>query len=379
VKAAPLICLILGLSWFGTSAFPNQDTIFAARRAAEELRAATRALADAREAGDRVSALSQTIKAYEDGLQAIRESLRKATIRQKSLRLQFQARRDQLSRLLGVLQTLERASAPLLLIHPSGPLATARSGQMLSEITPALLKQAQDLRAQLEELKALKGMQTSAKSDLEAGLKGLQDARIALTAAIGNRTNLPVRFISNAPQLKALVQNSATLSSFANGLTDLPFDGAPANAPDFVAAKGKIPLPVFGTVLHRYNEADAAGLRRPGLILSAPPISLVTAPWPATIRYRGPLLDYGNVIILEPQAGYLIVLAGLGQVYGNVGQVLSAGDPVGLMRGTDPAAGDFLVEASQGGGNIRQETLYIEIRHGRKTLDPGAWFALTDR
>ena len=100
---------------------------------------------------------------------------------------------------------------------------------------------------------------------------------------------------------------------------------------------------------------------------------------PATIRYAGPLLDYENVIILEPQVGYLIVLAGLGQVYGEVGQILAAGDPVGLLGGRDPAARDFLVEATEGSGEIRQETLYIEIREDREAVDPGAWFAPEDR
>jgi len=357
----------------------NEDPVFAAHRAVEELNAATRALADAKEARDRVSALSQTIKAYEDGLQAMRESLRKAAIREQSLRLQLDSRRERLSKLLGVLQTIQRASSPLLLIHPSGPLGTARSGQILSEVTPALQKQAEDLRQQLEEIVVLRGLQTSAAEDLENGLRGVQAARVALTEAIGERTNLPKRFVSDDAQLKLLVQNSETLAGFAKGLSDLPFDGAPENARDFAAAKGTVPLPVFGTVLRRFKEADAAGLRRPGIIVSAPAVSLVTAPWAATIRFRGPLLDYGNVIILEPQAGYLIVLAGLGQVYGEVGEILEAGAPVGLLDGTDPAARDFLVEAAQGSGEIRQETLYIEIRQDRNAVDPGAWFALTDR
>jgi len=376
LRPALLICCLICPA---LPAIAEDSAIFAARRAAEDLKSATRELADAKEARDRVAALSLTIKAYEDGLQAMRESLRKAAIREQSLRLQFDARRDQLSRLLGVLQTMERASSPLLLIHPSGPLGTARSGQILSEVTPALYRKAEDLRVQLEELMVLQALQSSAKEDLEAGLKGVQDARIALTEAIGERTNLPVRFVSDENQLKELAQNSDTLAGFANGLADLPFDGAPENPPDFVAAKGHIQLPMFGTVLRRFKEADAAGLRRPGLILSAPPVSLVTTPWPATIRYRGPLLDYGNVIILEPQSGYLIVLAGLGQVYGEVGEILSAGDPVGLLGGKDPAARDFLVEASKGSGEIRQETLYIEIRQERNAVDPGAWFALTDR
>lgn len=374
-----ILCLLVGLhvGSFNTPVMAQNfgDPVFAAKKAAEDLKSATRALSDARITKDRVSALSRVIIAYENGLKAMRTSLRKAAIRERTLRLEFQARRNQLSKLLGVLQTLERASTPLLLIHPSGPLGTARSGQVLAEITPAIHLQAEELRAQLEELVLLQALQTTALDDLKSGLAGVQEARIALTEAMGQRTNLPKRFVTNKGALQKLIENAETMQGFAQGLADLPFEDDNEVPADFKSAKGKLPLPVYGTLLRRFNEADAAGLRRPGIILTAPPVSLVTTPFPATIRYLGPLLDYGNVIILEPEAGYLIVLAGLGQVYGEVGQILAKGDPVGLMSGKDPAAQDFLVEASQGSGEIRQQTLYIEIRQDRNTVDPGAWFA----
>ena len=116
-------------------------------------------------------------------------------------------------------------------------------------------------------------------------------------------------------------------------------------------------------------------------MIATAPAALVTTPWPATIRYRGPLLDYGNVMILEPAQGYLLVLAGLGTVYGEVGDVLAAGAPVGLMGGTEPAAQEFgadFVQAAQKGGSAGQtETLYLELRKGKKPVDPTPWFIQT--
>jgi len=380
MKFGLAITLVVGLLALPSDVMAEtQNPVFAARKAAENLRSATRALKDARVAKDRVRTLSRAVRAYEDGLNAMRESLRKVAIRQRSLKLEFEARSDELSRLLGVLQTIQRVSKPLLLMHPAGPLQTARSGQILSEVVPALYAKAEDLRAQLRELALLGKLQATAKEDLQAGLKGVQDARIQLTEAIGKRTHLPKRFTTNPERLKMLVKNSATLSSFANGLSDLPFDESFKSPVKFSARKGKIPLPMFGSLLRTFNEADAAGLRRPGILLSAPAVSLITAPWPATIRYIGPLLDYGNVIILEPEAGYLIVLAGLGQVYGEVGQIVDAGAPLGLLSGQDPATKDFLVEASQGKGEIQLETLYIEIRHDRKTVNPQDWFTFDNK
>ncbi len=379
IALALALGLMLGAGHTGV-ARANGDPVFDARTAADELRAATRALSDATEAGDRVAALSRVVRAYEDGLRAMREALRRAAIKEQSLKLEFANRRAQLARLIGVLQTLGRAPAPLVLIHPSGALATAESGQILSDVTPALYRRVQDLRTRLGELQVLQGLQKSALEDVQNGLKGVQQARVALAEAIGRRTRkLPRRLVSDPARLQQLARNSDTLTSFAAGLSDLPIEGVDSSGPDFASARGKLPLPVYGTLLHGFNQADAAGIRRPGIVIAAPPVSLVTTPWAATIRYRGPLLDYGNVIILEPQSGYLIILAGLGQIYGKVGQILSAGDPVGLLRGAEPAARDFLVETADGSGDIRQETLYIEIRKDRKPVDPAAWFILKDR
>ena len=166
------------------------------------------------------------------------------------------------------------------------------------------------------------------------------------------------------------------LEGFASGLVDIDEDNRlQIELPDFETAKGTLPLPVNGTLLRRFNEADAAGLRRPGLLLATRPLSIVTTPWPATIRYRGPLLDYGNVMILEPSHGYLLVLTGLNHVYGEVGEVLPAGAPVGLMGGAAPNNSDFLSLSGDGSGSARTETLYIEVRHGKKPVDPEQWFA----
>jgi septal ring factor EnvC (AmiA/AmiB activator) len=111
------------------------------------------------------------------------------------------------------------------------------------------------------------------------------------------------------------------------------------------------------------------------MVIATEPRALVTTPWPATIRYRGPLLDYGNVMILEPGDGYLLVLAGLDQVYGVQGEVLPAGTPIGLMGGNAPDAQMFLNQATKGGGADRSETLYMELRQGDTPVDPGIWFA----
>jgi septal ring factor EnvC (AmiA/AmiB activator) len=104
---------------------------------------------------------------------------------------------------------------------------------------------------------------------------------------------------------------------------------------------------------------------------------LITSPWAATIRYRGPLLEYGNVIILEPGGGYLMILAGLNELYGEVGEVVARGAALGLMGGIEPASPDFLATAEDGTGTQSTETLYLELRQGAEPVNPLEWFAAT--
>ncbi len=129
-------------------------------------------------------------------------------------------------------------------------------------------------------------------------------------------------------------------------------------------------------MLRRAGEADAAGIRRPGLVIATEPRALVTTP----LACDDPLSRAAAGLRKCDDTGarrsrYLLVLAGLDQVYGDVGEVLPAGTPVGLMGGNAPDADVFLTQATEGGGADRSETLYMELRQGDTPVDPGIWFA----
>jgi murein hydrolase activator len=344
-----------------------------AARASSDLSTAVAALEEAKSARDQVSALSQTIHAYETGLDALREALREASVREAALILQFDTKRDRVAQLVSVLTQIEADPGPLLLLHPTGALGTARSGMMLADVTPALQAEAEALRADLTELRDLRDLQLGAGEKLTAGLKAAQTARTALSKAISDRTDLPKRFTEDQNTLLGLLESSDTLDAFAAGLT-LNADES-GSIRDFAAAKGTLPLPVLGKVVRRANEADAAGTRRPGISLATRPLAIVTAPWPATIRFHGLLLDYGNVMILEPGGGYLLILAGMETIYGELGEVVAAGAPLGLMGGSEQGVAEFLVSAQEGGSAQATETLYIELRQGTTPVDPAEWFA----
>lgn len=371
--------LALGLLPRGGTA--QADTVANAEAAMEALRAAGTSLAQAEGARDRVAALTETVRAYEAGLAALREGLRQATIRERAIEGVFAAESERLARLVSVLQAIQSAPESSLLLHPEGPVGTVRSGMILSDVTPALAREAAELRRQLEEIATLRALQKAALGTLEEGLQGVQRARTELSIAVANRTDLPQRLVTDPEAMENLLNSADTLESFAGGLlsTAVVDSAVTVESADFASAQGTLDMPVLGRVVRRANEADAAGIRRPGWVVAARPLTLVTTPWPATIRYLGPLLDYGEVAVLEPGEGYFLVLAGLGQVFGKVGEVLPKGAPVGLMGGAavDPDQA-FLIATAEGGGVEATETLYIELRRNGEPLDPGDWFKEAD-
>ncbi len=371
-----LLCLVL--TFLPSQVFAQSDPSELARAAIEELDAAHLALAAAESATDRVKALTLTIRAYEDGLDALREGLRRAVTREAAIRAEFENESERVSHLLGVLMTIQSTSGPIVLLHPSGPVGTARSGMIVSEITPVLQRQAEELRSKLEEIALLRALQESAAGTLEAGMLNVQKARTDLSQAVSDRTDLPMRFLADPADLQGLIDSAETLEGFASGLAGMDTRHDQTDpVRDLAAAKGRLPLPVQGTLLRRAGEADAAGITRPGLLIATRPLALVTSPWPATIRYLGPLLDYGKVIILEPDADTLLVLAGLGQVYGSPGQVIPAGAALGLMGGAEQELDTILLDNVNGSGSEQTETLYIELRLGAEPVDPAEWFAET--
>ena len=352
----------------------QNDPSTAALNAARMLEQASINLTEADGARDRVRALTETIQAYEAGLSAMRDGLRMAATREAQLTAELRAREKDVAQLLGVLQTIETTAPPVLMLHPSGPLGSARAGMMLSEVTPGLNARAQALARNLQEVQTLRKLQQNAADTLVEGLTGVQDARTKLSEAIADRTDLPRRFVEDPVRTAILISSTETLDGFASGLSEISEGEIAATDADVSDRKGQIALPTQGVMLHRANEPDAAGVTRPGVVLATRPRAIVTTPTAATIRYRGPLLDLGNVVILEPQPGLLFVFAGLQDVYGNTGEVIPEGTPVGLMPGETPEIGAILSTSGDGTGTDRSETLYIEVRENNSPVDPESWF-----
>lgn len=344
-----------------TPAMP--DAASKANEAALMLSQAALSMEQADSATDRIAALTETVRAYEAGLSAMREGLLAGALKKRALEQDLQERDAELAGFLQVLQTVSKHGHVEALVHPGGMRDTINAGLLVSAFVPELQARAEILEGKLSDLAELTAVQENGVRTLDDGLAGTRSARQALADALVQRADLPPRRPTDEAAMLALLNSSETLQAFAAAL--LP-DDAPVG--DLTPASWE--QPVDGALLREFGGEDAAGVRRPGVIFAAPAQSLVVAPTRANIRFSGEVPGQGVVVILEPVAGQLVILAGLGRSFVHQGQIVEGGAPLGLMSGEVLAAQENLNELLRNGSLLGQETLYMEVRQGRGPIDP---------
>lgn len=125
---------------------------------------------------------------------------------------------------------------------------------------------------------------------------------------------------------------------------------------NFVKAKGKLSKPARGKIVVAYGQETAKGVSSKGISIKTRSGAQVVSPFDGTVIFAGPFRGYGNIIIIEHGEHYMSLLAGLQSFDCEVGQMLLAGEPIGLMPNDESAK------------------LYVELREDSRPIDPSAWF-----
>lgn len=344
------------------------DAASLAQRGADLLGQAALALSEASSSSQQVRALTETLRAYETGLAALRDALRQAAVEERALRAHLAPRQEALTDLIVLLQSQTRVTTSLAQAHPGGALPAIRAGMVASDMSPDLGAEVAGLLAELEELKAVVALQQASRDQLRSGAREARTARLALLNAVAERRTPPDPFSTDNAAMQALINSSETLGAFADSLAG---SGEQIDAPP----ERDWDTPVRGVRRIGFRETDAAGVPRPGWVMATRPNALVSAPTAATVRFAGEMPGYGSVAILEPAPGDMLILAGIGEILIERDDIVATGDPIGLMPGAPAAHEQNLIENSDVGGQSLTETLYIELRQEQEPIDPGARFA----
>lgn len=368
IRAAALLVAALCLADAAGAADPDPYADPALAAASAAVARAGTALEAARGGGaDRLTVLAPAVEGYQAALAGLRAAVTAATAHEQDLTLALVARQAETERLLGTLAAATRTLPGAGGLHPEGPVAAAEAASMVARIEPALRDRARALAGEVAAITAAQAVADRGTAELDAGLATLAAAQEELDATMASLAMSADQPID--PDLVALARDSESLTALAAALAKL--QAAPADP----VPVPPLMWPLAGDVVRGYGEPDAAGARRPGIVLRAPPLTLVRAPADATVRYAGPFLEYGAVLVLEPAPGTMVVLAGLSRTRVHAGMTVRRGEPLGLLGGRPLGVEEYVMlpaaETGAGGG----ETLYIEVRHGQGPVDPQPLFS----
>ena len=137
----------------------------------------------------------------------------------------------------------------------------------------------------------------------------------------------------------------------------------------FTSARGYMVTPAAGVVVTGFGENDGFGGIAQGISIVTRAQAQVVAPVDGWVMYKGPYLNYGQIIIINPGQSHTILLAGLETTTVELGQFVLMGEPVGAMGSRTIGQ---TVTTSAG---VSRPTLYIEIRNEDVPLDPAPWWA----
>jgi septal ring factor EnvC (AmiA/AmiB activator) len=125
------------------------------------------------------------------------------------------------------------------------------------------------------------------------------------------------------------------------------------------AAAVQAGLPVSGRVVLAFGDSDTVGQPARGVSVHTRSSAAVVAPRAGTVVFAGPFQGLGQLLIIEHDEEYHLLLAGFSRIDAAVGDRVSAGEPVGSMDPSEDA----------------KPTLYMELRRNGRPVNPMPWLA----
>ena len=355
-------------------------------------------VADALQAQEEISVklidLAQQIQSQETAIATTEArilQLRKEAI---TIRADLAEKQDVLSELLAGLQRLEQNPPPALVVEPRDVLSALRGAMMFGSIVPELRGQAEALAAKLTRLDKIKGDVETEKLALDEAMTGFRTSQIGLAELVQQKKQL---VFDSARKLESEKARAAELAGKAKSLRQLVADLAAARLKEeaeksrqavaldaerkrqeesqakprmvFSQSQGRLEYPVQGQILKRYGDDDGLGSSLRGFAVATRKTAQITAPVDGRVEFAGPFRSYGQLLILNPGEGYLVLLAGMTQISVEIGQTVRAGEPLGIM-GDGPSSVTLL------GDEVEEQrpVLYVEFRKDGEAVDSAPWW-----
>ena len=232
-------------------------------------------------------------------------------------------------------------------------LSRARVNDILA--VQELLAELNQLKTELEreygELKALESNQLSQRELLD----------LAREERTGLLTELEQQIGSEQEELSQLTQKAARLErlleDLRNAMSDLPAEGTFNQR--FDTMRGKLPLPVRGSISARFGQAKrGTGISWEGIFMDAREGTKVQSIFSGRVAFADWLRGFGLLLILDHSDGYMSLYSHNQILYKEVGEWVNVGEVIAQVGSS---------------GGLKKSGLYFEIRHNGEPHDPLIW------
>lgn len=340
-----------------------------------------------------ISQLQRELRELGDEKAQQQAALRELRQQSQTLEAQLATQQTQLERLLysqylrgspGSLQLLLNGDDPSQLardLHYLGAIARARS-DMLAEIDATLRKKqalADSTRERASALAAVEAKQKERHDKLLAQreqkkttLSKISQQIAAQKKEVGSLRRDERRMTQLIDRLSTLIAKRAKAARESSrrsqekpaprGAPALDNDKLPqALSGNFARLRGKLRLPVQGSVANRFGANRQEGSTWKGLFIRSGAGSEVKAIAAGHVVFAEWMRGFGNLLIVDHGDAYLSIYGNNEALLKNVGDAVNGGDTVATVGNS--------------GGNP-ETGLYFEIRHQGQPVDPLKWASL---
>ena len=349
-------------------------------------------------------AAAQRVRLAEIEVADVEERLSALIVNELEVRGRLDGSNAEIANVLAALERISLNPPPALIVDPDDALGSARSAILIAAIVPQLRAKADSVTSDLKALTDIKAQALAEEATLKANYAVLEEERLRIaTLIVARKQGIEVRsgeLAAEEAEAVALAARATTLQELIGSLSEqansVSSASAAANAaidPDapvlsaeqiqvalantartepaipFGAARGYLTMPTNGVNVVDYGASDGFGGISQGISVVTRADAQVVAPADGWVLYKGPYLNYGQIVILNTGQNYTALLAGLDTVTVDIGQFVQMGMPVGTM-GSRTIGRSVTTNAG-----AAQPTLYIELRQNNEPVDPTGWWA----
>ncbi len=346
-------------------------------------------------------AAGQRVKLAEIEVADVEERLSDLIVKELDVRGRLDGADAEIANVLAALERISLNPPPALIVDPDDALGSARGAMLIAAILPQLRAKADTVAADLQELTGIKAAALAEEATLKANHDVLEEEQLRIATLIAARRQgitqrsaeleaeetAAIELAERASTLRELVAAlSARAAAGAAARTETPDPDLPSLSEEaielafadaartqpavpFPLARGYLAQPANGVTVVDFGANDGMGGISQGQSIVTRAEAQVLAPADGWVLYKGPYLNYGQIVILNTGGSYTALLAGLETVTVDIGQFVQMGMPIGSM-GSRTIGRTVTTSA----GND-QPTLYIELRQNNEPFDPTGWWA----